>query len=44
MTLGPPIRKKPEPKPEWWPVPGDQRFEQNAKGQLRTKIPPPSPP
>ena len=39
MNLGPPIRKPPEPKPEWFPVPDKPHLEQNSKGQLRTAIP-----
>lgn len=41
MTLGPPIRdEKPEP-PDWKPHESDKRFEVDAQGKLRTKIPPP---
>lgn len=41
MTLGPPIRKPPQQRPEWTPVPDKPHLEQNAQGQLRTRIKPP---
>lgn len=40
MSLGPPIRPDPAPKPEWTKVPDRPGFEVNAKGQFRY-IPPP---
>ena len=36
MTLGPPIRTPPPPKPEWWPDPDNPKFLLNAKGQRQT--------
>ena len=41
MSLGPPIRKPPQKRPEWTPVPDKPHLEQNAQGQLRTRIKPP---
>lgn len=44
MTLGPPIRKPSPllpPRPEWMQVPDKPHLEQNAKGQLRTRLPTP---
>lgn len=41
MSLGPPIRKEPPPKPEWVPVPGKPHMWRNAQGQL--KYTPPTP-
>jgi hypothetical protein len=31
----------PPAQPQWRPHPSDKRFEVNAKGELRTKIPTP---
>lgn len=42
VSLGPPIRKEPEPRPEWAPVPGKPYFFVNAAGQLKY-VPPPLP-